>query len=58
MATATYVRQAGPVSDGTGAGPTSRGLVLVVEDEAVIADVERRYLTAAGFGVAGGLDGG
>ncbi|MET0863583.1 MAG: response regulator transcription factor [Nakamurella sp.] len=29
----------------------SRGLVLVIEDETVIADVIRRYLTAAGFGV-------
>ncbi len=28
-----------------------RGLVVVVEDESVIADVVRRYLTAAGFGV-------
>ncbi len=28
-----------------------RGLVVVVEDESVIADVIRRYLTAAGFGV-------
>lgn len=28
-----------------------RGLVLVVEDESVIADVVRRYLTAAGFAV-------
>jgi DNA-binding response OmpR family regulator len=29
----------------------SRGLILVIEDEAVIADVLRRYLIAAGFGV-------
>ncbi|GGM03886.1 response regulator transcription factor [Nakamurella endophytica] len=29
----------------------ARGLVLVVEDEPAIADVERRYLAAAGFGV-------
>jgi DNA-binding response OmpR family regulator len=28
-----------------------RGLVVVVEDESVIADVVRRYLAAAGFGV-------
>ncbi|MEP7090102.1 MAG: response regulator transcription factor [Nocardioidaceae bacterium] len=28
-----------------------RGLVLVVEDEAPIADLERRYLTREGFGV-------
>jgi DNA-binding response OmpR family regulator len=28
-----------------------RGLVVVVEDESVIADVVRRYLTAAGFAV-------
>ena len=32
-------------------GGTSRGLVVVIEDETVIADVLRRYLTAAGFGV-------
>ena len=32
-------------------GGTSRGLVVVIEDETVIADVVRRYLTAAGFGV-------
>ena len=31
--------------------PSHRGLVLVIEDETVIADVIRRYLTAAGFGV-------
>lgn len=31
--------------------PADRGHVVVVEDEAVIADVVRRYLTAAGFGV-------
>lgn len=30
---------------------SDRGLVLVVEDESVIADVVRRYLTAAGFAV-------
>ena len=35
----------------TDQGAPARGLVLVVEDEAVIADVVRRYLTAAGFGV-------
>ena len=29
----------------------SRGLVLVVEDERAIADLERLYLTEAGFGV-------
>ena len=29
----------------------TRGLVLVVEDEAAISDLVRRYLTAAGFGV-------
>lgn len=28
-----------------------RGMVVVVEDESVIADVVRRYLSAAGFGV-------
>ncbi|HYN70891.1 MAG TPA: response regulator transcription factor [Nakamurella sp.] len=31
--------------------PPARGLVLVIEDEAVIADGVRRYLMAAGFGV-------
>jgi len=39
---------------------SARGLVLVIEDEAVIADVVRRYLAAAGFGVtiaATGRDG-
>ena len=34
----------------TAAGP-ARGLVLVVEDESSIADVVRRYLSAAGFTV-------
>lgn len=29
----------------------AKGLVIVIEDEAVIADVVRRYLSAAGFGV-------
>lgn len=33
-----------------GIGP-ARGLIVVIEDETVIADVVRRYLTAAGFGV-------
>jgi len=36
--------------DAASAGP-ARGLVVVIEDETVIADVLRRYLTAAGFGV-------
>ncbi len=31
--------------------PADRGLVLVVEDERAIADVERLYLSEAGFGV-------
>ena len=35
----------------TAAGP-ARGLVLVVEDESSIADVVRRYLSAAGFTVS------
>ena len=35
----------------------SRGLVLVVEDEKNIADVERLYLTRAGFGVHVEADG-
>jgi len=38
----------GAVSGSMGAG---RGLVLVIEDETVIADVIRRYLVASGFGV-------
>ena len=39
-------------SDPTAAPPgTDRGLVLVIEDETVIADVMRRYLAASGFGV-------
>ena len=33
-------------------GPARRGLVLVVEDEAAIAEVERLYLRRDGFGVA------
>ncbi len=37
-----------PTSENT---PSDRGLVVVVEDESVIADVIRRYLTTAGFGV-------
>ncbi len=41
-----------PAHDDPGqARPTDRGLVVVVEDESVIADVIRRYLGAAGFGV-------
>jgi len=36
--------------DLAGTGP-ARGLVVVIEDETVIADVVRRYLVAAGFGV-------
>jgi len=35
----------------SGGDAPDRGLVVVVEDESVIADVIRRYLTAAGFGV-------
>ena len=35
---------------GAGAG-SSRGLVVIVEDERAIADVQRLYLTEAGFGV-------
>ena len=36
----------------TAAGaPQSRGLVLVIEDERAIADVQRIYLSRAGFGV-------
>ncbi|MFF1881348.1 response regulator transcription factor [Pseudarthrobacter sp. NPDC058196] len=47
----------------TAAGaPPSRGLVLIVEDERAIADVQRIYLSRAGYGVhvettgQGGLD--
>lgn len=31
--------------------PMQPGLVVVLEDDASIADIERRYLSAAGFGV-------
>lgn len=41
----------GPGSSGEVDVGQARGLVVVVEDEPVIADVLRRYLTAAGFGV-------
>lgn len=34
------------------ASPASRGLVLIVEDEAAIADILRLYLTREGFAVA------
>ena len=34
-----------------GAMSEGRGLVVIVEDEPAIADVERLYLTQAGFGV-------
>jgi DNA-binding response OmpR family regulator len=37
--------------------PKARGLVLVVEDEAAIADVIRMYLTRAGYGVQVERDG-
>ena len=53
----------GYMEQSTAAGaPPSRGLVLVVEDEPAIADVQRLYLSRAGFGVhvettgEGGLD--
>jgi DNA-binding response OmpR family regulator len=58
--------QMAPLSaeDRVGSDPGSpgagRGLVVVIEDETVIADVLRRYLVAAGFGVrisGTGLDG-
>ncbi len=39
-----------PTAPAAPVGP-ARGLVVVIEDETVIADVLRRYLTAAGFGV-------
>ena len=32
-------------------GAMQPGLVVVVEDDPAIADVQRRYLAAAGFGV-------
>ncbi|MEQ6903564.1 response regulator transcription factor [Nocardioides sp. YIM 152588] len=38
-------------SPGPGGAGAGGGLVLVVEDDPSIADVERRYLTDAGFGV-------
>jgi DNA-binding response OmpR family regulator len=38
-------------SEGGTGDRQSRGLILVIEDETVIADVVRRYLAAAGFGV-------
>jgi len=41
----------GPWPTSVRAVDTSRGLVLVVEDEPTISDLVRRYLTAAGFGV-------
>jgi DNA-binding response OmpR family regulator len=37
--------------------PADRGLVLVVEDERAIADIERLYLTDAGYGVHVEADG-
>ncbi len=43
-----------------GAMTDGRGLVVIVEDEPAIADVERLYLTQAGFGVhleRNGIDG-
>jgi len=52
MTTASSAAQQGagqPVS--RSADRESRGLILVIEDETVIADVIRRYLTAAGFGL-------
>ncbi len=39
------------------ADPTARGLVLVVEDEAAIADVIRMYLAQGGYGVQVERDG-
>src|SRR4051794_19524796 len=51
-------RRAGAVTDAVAsAGSTSRGLVLVVEDEKAIADLERLYLSRAGFGVHVEADG-
>jgi DNA-binding response OmpR family regulator len=37
--------------------PADRGLVLIVEDERAIADIERLYLTDAGYGVHVEADG-
>lgn len=39
------------VDGGSPSSLTSKGLVLVVEDERAIADLERMYLTREGFGV-------
>ena len=53
----SFVVEAGDMSstaEGRGSGDADaggRGLVVVIEDETVIADVMRRYLSAAGFGV-------
>jgi DNA-binding response OmpR family regulator len=41
----------------TSASESVRGLILVVEDEAAIADVIRMYLTKAGYGVQVERDG-
>ena len=41
----------GPDALGRDDAGQARGLILVIEDESVIADVLRRYLTAAGFSV-------
>ena len=37
--------------------PEDRGLVVIIEDERAIADIERLYLTGAGFGVHVATDG-
>ena len=46
-----------PSGAGAGVGVASRGLVLVVEDEAPIADLLRLYLSREGFGVQVERDG-
>jgi len=48
-AAAASLRLNGPMSADT--GTPDRGMVVIVEDERSIADLERLYLTQAGFGV-------
>jgi DNA-binding response OmpR family regulator len=55
-ACSSRVNRTGPARAAAGAGRLNdvvdaKGLVLVVEDERAIADLERLYLTEAGFGV-------
>ena len=48
---------AGPIAPHYSAGVSARGLILVAEDEPAIADVIRRNLTSAGYGVHVETDG-